>query len=384
MKKLIIIYWVILCLLNIVNAAISINPLFEENKNPNAVEGIISFDMNFYNSLAALYSNPNEAITKGVKVELWRVIYQDMPNQSNEPIVAISLAEKNLTVSVEKSSQTTDLSIDVSYRISNIPEQGNYIVLTYFDKTPQKYSSYKLIGKADDYSGRNNLRYKSDAKIYIGQEKIWSLYSIPKFTTSIPLINGLNFITANNNLVSIHGISLNPIDWVDDLFSGLKDLVFEGGKKISGYVINAAGNVILRVGGEVITLYQTGGFSKSREMTQAEYDWANKIFNGTLPPRNNITLTNLRWDRNRPYVWANIIGTGITMNMSDLYDNPMANEMSRGTFIHELTHVWQYHHRSLFNYTIEGIGNFIAGEESYDYKCGKKLEMNTILNSKEK
>jgi hypothetical protein len=343
--------------------------------NPTDVTGAIVVDKAFYEGLNAIYGSAT-ILQQGLIIEVWRVSYKDAPVQPNQTSQQVNISLLERYDAALRSVQVTLVAnrYQITYQFRNIPAEGDYAVLAYYNSVPIGYGNAKLLGLGNDDSNRANLTYKSDAKFYIGVDKIWGMNSIPKSGTRLAQVDALDFTSTTSNFTSIYGFSLNPIKWVGDLFEGLKDLVFDGGKKIVGYVINAAGNVIVRVGGEVITFIQTGGFSKSRDMTQAEYDWANKIFGGTLPPRTSITLTNLRWDRNRPFVWANITGSGVTMNMGDLYDNLMSTDKSRAVFIHELTHVWQYNNRSLFNYTIEGIGNQIANsfvEEVYDYQCGK-------------
>jgi hypothetical protein len=89
--------------------------------------------------------------------------------------------------------------------------------------------------------------------------------------------------------------------------------------------------------------------SRSRELTQAEYDWAqNEVFAGTLPPREQIVLTDTIGGENRAFTFPRYDGK-ITLNMGPTaFDDPASFEMparKRGeVLIHELVHAWQVHH----------------------------------------
>jgi polysaccharide lyase-like protein len=83
--------------------------------------------------------------------------------------------------------------------------------------------------------------------------------------------------------------------------------------------------------------------SEEREISQSEYDWANnEVFNGTLPPRERIILTDTIGWSDRPFVFPRF-DEKITLNLGTQgYDNPLAPNF-QATFIHELVHAWQLH-----------------------------------------
>ena len=90
--------------------------------------------------------------------------------------------------------------------------------------------------------------------------------------------------------------------------------------------------------------------SRTRDIEQEWYDWANnEVFNGCLPPRNSIVLTDTIGPGNRAFTFPRYDGK-ITMNMGpDAFDDPRNYEVSSGRrvgeiFIHELVHACQIAH----------------------------------------
>lgn len=83
--------------------------------------------------------------------------------------------------------------------------------------------------------------------------------------------------------------------------------------------------------------------SRQREMTSEEYEWANaSVFRGSLPPRQNIIITDTIGGRNAEFVFPRFDGK-ITVNLGARhYETP--KDLVPSTFIHELTHVWQVFH----------------------------------------
>jgi hypothetical protein len=93
--------------------------------------------------------------------------------------------------------------------------------------------------------------------------------------------------------------------------------------------------------------------SRSRELSQAEYDFAQPVFAGMLPARDLLILTDTIGGGNRAFVWPRFDGK-ITINMgAESYDEPRNHRVANGskkygeTFIHELVHAWQIHHASM-------------------------------------
>ncbi len=341
-----------------------------EKKNPNAVDGMITVKKDFYTALETEYPN-NTILENGVVIELWRVIYQDQPLQAGAPQeVVVFLAEKQSDIVVNKTNQSEGDQMKIFYKIANIPEQGDYVVLVYFNKIPVNFNRINISGHGDDGSGRTNLSFKSDAKIHIGTDKFWGMYSVPKFDTNFPLISNINFQTKASSGIAAQGL----FDFFDDIVDWFKDaakLIFEGGKELAGIIVSAAGEIYQQYLGIAITLIKEGRLPKYRVMSETEYNWANKmVFNGTLPPRLTLIITNLRFFKKVPIV---LPGAALTyMHMGGLYDNPISVDPS--TFIHELTHVWQLHQYGHYKYWNEGIKNQLltgGDERAYKYDCGQ-------------
>ena len=95
----------------------------------------------------------------------------------------------------------------------------------------------------------------------------------------------------------------------------------------------------------------TDALIRHRSMTQQEYDFANLVFQGTLPGRDRFFITNLTRPTARFYTWPEIDGS-IVLNLGDeAFDSPMTfsrpGYMTRGqVFIHEMTHAWQIQTKS--------------------------------------
>lgn len=124
-----------------------------------------------------------------------------------------------------------------------------------------------------------------------------------------------------------------------------------------------------------------GKLPRYRTPTQAEYDWANtQIFNGTLPSRNSIIITNLIGAQSRQFTTPSGFGQ-VFMNMGAGYDNPVqfkrTNEIEGQIFIHEMTHTWQIEHNPQLKSFTQAVANqwkyTVEGDKSvYQYTCGKQ------------
>lgn len=108
---------------------------------------------------------------------------------------------------------------------------------------------------------------------------------------------------------------------------------------------------------------------KHRKMTQAERDFADTVFAGTID-YNRVVITNMTHSNGRRFTIPSV-GNTILVNMGDeSFDNPVAfaNPGTRypqpgSLFIHELVHAWQISQGS--------IVDLICGlSENYDYFSG--------------
>jgi hypothetical protein len=124
------------------------------------------------------------------------------------------------------------------------------------------------------------------------------------------------------------------------------------GARIAGGVLWLAGpsNTLLALAAEGIA----SAGSKTRELTEEEYRWANDaVFSGTLPPRTDLVLTDTIGGGNRAFTFPRVDGK-ITLNMGpDSFHDPRTFRTSDGsklhgeTLIHELCHAWQIAHTSM-------------------------------------
>jgi hypothetical protein len=114
---------------------------------------------------------------------------------------------------------------------------------------------------------------------------------------------------------------------------------FSAGARIVAGVLWMAGpyGTMYAIGAEGVARLGT----KRRKMSDAEYDWAQDIFGGTLPARETIIITDSLGGRGAPFVFP-AVGGEITMNLGpDHYEGPLVGE---SMFVHELVHVWQLTH----------------------------------------
>jgi hypothetical protein len=108
---------------------------------------------------------------------------------------------------------------------------------------------------------------------------------------------------------------------------------------------------------------------RHRTLTSAEEAFANQVFQGTLPSRDRLVLTNLAAVTGRAFTWPNVDGS-ILLNMvnNSAYDDPVHFKKSPGDpegrlFIHELTHAWQMAHTPFMPMTIcDGITGHLITE----------------------
>jgi hypothetical protein len=95
----------------------------------------------------------------------------------------------------------------------------------------------------------------------------------------------------------------------------------------------------------------TAALVHSRQVRLDEYQWASKVFGGSLPPMENLWLTNLESFGGRAITLPGPRGK-IYLNVGAYcMDHPTTHVQKNypvpgQLFVHELTHAWQIHHRS--------------------------------------
>ncbi len=147
------------------------------------------------------------------------------------------------------------------------------------------------------------------------------------------------------------------------VFAGVAVCVFTGGFAFA--VLSG-----VAVGGVIDTMIQ------QRQITDAEYEFVDVVFEGQLPAASDIMLTNL----------TGLNGTAFTVpgvdqktyiNLGDAYNDPLnytgnTSYPAKGQLlVHELTHVWQIKHRQITSMIVcEGIvtqANKQVGQQVYQY-----------------
>jgi hypothetical protein len=135
---------------------------------------------------------------------------------------------------------------------------------------------------------------------------------------------------------------------------------------IAGMAVFAfGGGIILAVAAGVAAGEVAAANISQRAITSSEYDFANNVFHGTLPPMNQIRLTNLYGLNGRFFTFPGPDGN-IYVNLGPGYSNPMEFALSGPNnpdyprqgevFIHELTHAWQFHNNPDVPYFMCQVG----------------------------
>ncbi|HWU05139.1 MAG TPA: hypothetical protein VN520_01800 [Streptomyces sp.] len=145
------------------------------------------------------------------------------------------------------------------------------------------------------------------------------------------------------------GTALGPVGAV--VFVGLEvgSLIATGslvpGARLAGGILWMAGpaNTLLAIAAEGVASLG----SRTRELTQEEYDWADgQVFSGSLPARDRIVLTDTIGGGDRAFAFPRYDGK-VTLNMgAGAFDDPRRQPGGAygQTFVHELVHAWQIRH----------------------------------------
>ncbi len=186
----------------------------------------------------------------------------------------------------------------------------------------------------------------------------------------------LGFIIADLTL----GASLAVVIAVSAEISKAADANVAGPGGLVGVLV--AGGVVWTFGPSAIIAAVVAGVAagavtdaliKHRQLRQDEYDFAQVVFDGTLPPIENIYVTNLSHDGGRKYTWPNVDGN-ILLNLGDAFDDPVHHAEGASTtagdsyitqgqvLIHELTHAWQI---ARFDFTPGLVCRVVTGGSSY-------------------
>ncbi len=146
-------------------------------------------------------------------------------------------------------------------------------------------------------------------------------------------------------------------DITGNVISGLANCVaqdFNGVVDATNFFINQSGQYFFLTSAGLINLVQHGDLPKVRDITVAEYQWANAVlYHNTLPQIDKIKIFNfskLDDQSHRFFTWPGV-NQYIYMNLGDDggFDHPMTYSSGSYTqpgevFIHELAHAWQIGH----------------------------------------
>lgn len=138
---------------------------------------------------------------------------------------------------------------------------------------------------------------------------------------------------------------------------------------IPGTVVTAAGSFVFgstyAIPIFVGTAFATQALFKQRPIRPDEYEFANLVFRGTLPPAERIVLTNLSGLGGRAFTVPALDQKTVLVNLGDGFSfepgGPMRHTKNRFTvpgqrLIHELTHAWQFARNSFVpGYLCRGV-----------------------------
>jgi hypothetical protein len=169
------------------------------------------------------------------------------------------------------------------------------------------------------------------------------------------------------------------------IFIGVEvgSLVATGSLAAGARILN---NILYMAGpGNTLLAIAAGGIasagSRSRMLTQVEYDFANKqVFMSagstlsTLPPRERLFMTDTKGMNNRAFTFPMADGS-ITINaggMAGMYETPVGDPNNPGPFaqyfLHELVHAWQIAHTPMqLSLLASVLASQLRGSTSYNY-----------------
>lgn len=132
------------------------------------------------------------------------------------------------------------------------------------------------------------------------------------------------------------------------------------------YLCGPAAFIPVFIGGALVS----AELFKRRRLHPPEIAAARSVFEGTIP-YDRIWITNLEDLDGRPFTALGIDGS-VMIGLGSWYENGLADQATRGTLIHELTHVWQIEHEPTLTVLCTGSVNrarrAVEGNQAvYDY-----------------
>lgn len=338
--------------------------------------GKIVLNKDFYESLKKQHGNnlfKSELILDVWSVDYISVVVTDKGVKS--PITRIYLKEKEFE-SIKLSEEFMDNKVNLKFKLPKLPNSGNFVFVYSLGSFPIEYKTVKLDHKANDGTNRSNVEYQSNiaAKTNIKNRK-WGMVSIDKSTKLHTLE-----VFSSVNVVQFGFVSWIKENIIDPIIDGA-ELAWEGINNLTCFLVGSdVGNILVKLGTVTLTLIKDDGviIPRNREITLSEYQWANeKIFNGNLPPRDKIIISNLLGKDKRPFVFP-ACGK-LTMHLgSKGYKNPIkwsdaAHPINGQIFIHELTHAWQIKTVDDLDFVKKSLNDQLSVPPNilYSFKCGQ-------------
>lgn len=339
-------------------------------QNPSSVSGSIHLNQATYVAFVDTFGNRFHQST--LNIEVWKVRYVDViKDEINQ--TRVYLNEKLPEVEISTSVVKIEDGANVQFKVSGIPDSGQYIALYYFTQHPANLKIFQPHSRIEDGSERRYLKYVTNAPLRIGVVKEYGVFSILSIEKE-----QIYQTTIFANTTGI--LPMGFWDSVGNFFEDVAELAWDGSKGLAGIVVDASGTIFSQAYGFGQALFLDDGviIPRYRQISAEEYVWANrKIFNNKLPSINKIIITNLLGLGKVPFVWP--MGDGkILMNLgSKGFKNPMNMYLDWNiegqVFIHELTHVWQVHTASDINWTLKALKTQICeGQDAYKVDCGQE------------
>lgn len=337
-------------------------------QNPTIINGSIALQDDVIAALTAQHGQ--NWLNTGMGFELWSVVYRDVATKEGVTMTRVYLNEKQGSNKITKSIGTAPSGKSINFMVNGVPQEGNFIVLYYFNDYPPQYKTFKMGSQLNDGTNRTGLHYATNAPLKIGANKKYGALSILPIGQSQTYAKS---IYANTAIVEAFGWG-DIVDFIEDVIG----IAWAGGKSLAGVVVDAAGTITIlsQVYGMSQALFADGYLPDYREITQTEYNWVNtKIFNGNLPAKSKIVITNLYGYDHRQFVFPTGVGI-ILMNLGKKgFSNPLGkmvykadpNEQNGEVFIHEMTHVWQIHTAADIKFVLRAIASQAGGASSYIY-----------------
>lgn len=320
----------------------------------------------------------NQVFGKILKIELWDAFYVDSPLDTLiRPEVTIYLDTKVAEASLIEEKKLNS-GYEIYYEFRNSLPSTNFIVIVYFKDLPKIFGAIKVENNPNDGKNRANTRYMCNARLKIDQNIIWGLSSVLPAGAKSPNSYDFRIAYAVNTSTGIRNFGFGDIfDSIGDAFEDTVDFVWEEiAEPVAGFVVDKFGQIIMKIigGYRLVGRLIDGIPARSRTLTESEMEWLKIIFSNSLPDRKRVVITNMLFVKdNAAVTLPGCDGFTFYIHMGDKYSSSpyLVHSIHDNLLVHEMAHVFQIHHYSLWDYWVEGFFNqVLKGESSYNYKVG--------------